>query len=1022
MLRTFPIIISFFLTIGTLLQADTPYPNIAPTGPKSPEEERLTFKLPAGFEVQLVASDPDICKPIQIAFDAKNRLWVTTSEEYPFPAKGRPGKDRLYVLEDFGTDGKAKKISIFADDLNIPIGVLPLPDGKSVIVSSIDPGDGKAKLECWIWKLTDTDGDGKYDKKEKLYGPFGCDDTHGMNNSYTLMPDGWVYACHGFKNDSRPKGSDGHAISMNSGNTFRFRPDGTRIEIWTRGQVNPFGIAVDPWFNLYTADCHSKPITQLIPGAVYQSFGKAHDGLGFAPHVTIHGHDSTALCGLVYYCADHFPPEYADSMFLGNVTSNCINLDKIEFTGATPRGIDKGQFLKSSDLWFRPTDIKLGTDGALYFADFYNKIIGHYEVDLKHPDRDKLRGRVWRIVYRGVDGKADAPKMKIDAGAATVAQLYQALGSPNLAARLQSLHQLLDRGEAIMPELQALSKDDASLERTALYTWIQGRFDHKAIELPSAELFEKLAAIENPMIAVHTIKVHNAFDLGADFDAKFAKLALEFKNARSRLAAAQSLIPHSTSDNIRALLAALTVCDKNDVILRLSLRIALREAVLSLDNWEKAAEPDPWTADQLKLLADVALAAPTRASAEFLAFHLGSLSTDITKLAQFIEHAARYSDDADARHAILTFIKIRSEAGAGAIKLFAAHQQGLQKVGETLDKKALVMADELIMEAIFSKETTELQSAIDLAVSLKMVRYAGRIGDVVQDPQYPEALRMSASAALATLDPSAATPILARLLNRADLSMALREKAAQTLAATNDDAAYEELVKSFQTAPARLQTAIAVAMANNNKGAEVLLKAVEGGKASARLLQDNVVQAKLKERNLPKTAERMAALTKGLPSPDEKMNRLLLARRNAFPSQKGDAILGKQVFTKNCAICHQIGNEGTKIGPQLDGIGGRGLDRLLEDVLDPNRNVDAAFRTSIITLNDGKNLSGLVLREEGEVLIMADDKGKEVRIPKKEIEEKRISPLSPMPANIAEAISEKDFYDLFSYLLTQRAK
>ena len=49
-------------------------------------------------------------------------------------------------------------------------------------------------------------------------------------------------------------------------------------------------MAVDPWFNLYTADCHSKPITQLIRGAYYESFGKPHDGLGFAPHVTSHDH------------------------------------------------------------------------------------------------------------------------------------------------------------------------------------------------------------------------------------------------------------------------------------------------------------------------------------------------------------------------------------------------------------------------------------------------------------------------------------------------------------------------------------------------------------------------------------------------------------------------------------------------------------------------------------------------------------------------------------------------------------
>ena len=342
------------------LAADTPYPDIAPTDPQLPEDERKSFQVPKGFEVQLVASEPDIRKPIQMAFDAKGRLWVTTSEQYPFPAIGPSGQRSDLHPRRFRPRRQGEEGFDVRRRSEHPHRHSAVPDCKGVIVSGIDPGDkADSKPTCWIWKLTDTKGLGKYDKKEKLYGPFGCLNTHGMNNSYTLMPDGWVYACHGYRNDSRPKGKDGHEIFMNSGNTFRFRPDGSRIESWTHGQVNPFGIAVDPYFNLYTADCHSKPITQLIRGATYTSFSKPHDGLGFAPHVTIHGHDSTALCGLVYYAADHFPKEYLDCMFLGNVTSNCINLDKIEFVGSTPKGIEQPNFLTTKDIWFRPVDIKL---------------------------------------------------------------------------------------------------------------------------------------------------------------------------------------------------------------------------------------------------------------------------------------------------------------------------------------------------------------------------------------------------------------------------------------------------------------------------------------------------------------------------------------------------------------------------------------------------------------------------------------------------------------------------------------
>jgi putative heme-binding domain-containing protein len=114
--------------------------------------------------------------------------------------------------------------------------------------------------------------------------------------------------------------------------------------------------------------------------------------------------------------------------------------------------------------------------------------------------------------------------------------------------------------------------------------------------------------------------------------------------------------------------------------------------------------------------------------------------------------------------------------------------------------------------------------------------------------------------------------------------------------------------------------------------------------------------------------------------------------------------------------------QGAKVGPQLDGIGARGVERLLEDVLDPNRNVDQAFRATTLVLKTGQQLTGLVLREEGQIVVLADSQGKEQRIDKGQIESREVSPLSPMPANFHEQIPEPAFNDLMAYLLQQRAK
>ena len=179
---------------------------------------------------------------------------------------------------------------------------------------------------------------------------------------------------------------------MNSGNTYRMRPDGSHAEYFTHGQVNPFGLAFDPLGNLYSCDCHSRPVYQLLRGAWYPSFGKPDDGLGFGPEMVTHDHGSTGIAGIAYYAADQFPAAYRDTVFIGNVVTNRINHDRIEWHGSSPKGIEQPDFVWSDDNWFRPVDIELGPDGALYVADFYNRIIGHYEVPL-HPPRPRPRAR-----------------------------------------------------------------------------------------------------------------------------------------------------------------------------------------------------------------------------------------------------------------------------------------------------------------------------------------------------------------------------------------------------------------------------------------------------------------------------------------------------------------------------------------------------------------------------------------------------------------------------------------------------
>lgn len=997
---------------------------IAPSDAKTPEEERKSFKLPPGFEAQLVVAEPDILKPMQMNFDLMGRLWVTTSQEYPWAAMGKAGRDKLVILDEFGDDGKAKKVTVFADDLNIPIGVLPLPDCTSVLVSSIDttvnpPG-------CFIWKLTDTDGDGKADEREKLFGPFGIKDTHGMVNSFTLMPDGWVYACHGFANDSKVKGKDGHEITINSGNTIRFRPDGSRIEVYTRGQVNPFGMTYDTYFNLYNADCHSRPMTQLIRGAVYQSFGKPHDGLGYGPDMIGHDHHSTGLCGLQWYEAPHFPKEYQGMMFLGNVVTNKVNLDKIEFTGSTPKAVLQPDFLSSSDPWFRPVDIKQGPDGALYITDFYNKIIGHYEVDLKHPGRDRTKGRLWRIVWKGLDGKAPAPQGVGNIRKMPFNKVYDLLAHPNIVVRMMATHAIINNDQ-----VQEFKKAEADLPdpranaiRTAHQHWAT---EGEAIlsYLAKREMARvSHQAYEHDIAAAHIIKLetaHEEWNRDRKHRERDKKAIESFKFPSDRpqvdRAWTDQLTAAPKAEYLETLFngyAAIT----NDVALKHSTKIAIREILRQAGGWTtiKATKLTPETT---RVIAEIALGIGTMQSAEFLMLHLKDLSQS-SQLSAIVEHAARHGDEAPA---LFEFIKTHSPTNVRqTVILFQGYQRGLQQRGTRFDKNDIELANTIVLDGLADSDPKTIQASLDITSAMRLKASYDVVTKFAMRKDRDVNQRAAAFSTMVNLDATQAVVQLGKILNQADEAVAVREKAASVLGTIGTPAANAQLLNAIATAPARLQTGIATALATRGDGADLLLNAVKAGKASARLLQERPVQVKLIETKLPNVQSRIDELTKGLPSADQKMLATLSQRRAAFEKAKPDAKLGAVLFKNNCANCHQIAQQGAKVGPQLDGIGVRGIERLLEDVLDPSRNVDQAFRATTLQLFDGRTLSGLVLREEGGVVVLADHLGKEVRVNGKDIENRRQTNLSPMPANFLDTMKEDEFQHLMAYLLSQQMK
>lgn len=639
--------------------------NIRTTEPLSPEEERLALHLPPGFEIQLFASEPDIAKPLNMSFDDRGRMWLTQSYEYPFPDTSGAGKDKITILEDQDGDGRAEKITVFADSLNIPIGIQVVPDG--ALAYSIPN----------IWHFIDHDGDDRVDERKVLYSGFRFGDTHGMVNNFVRGWDGWIHADHGFSNTSTVAGSDGDTIVMFSGNTFRFRMDGSRVEFTTTGRVNPYGYAYDELGYTYSVDCHTSPVYQLVRGADYPHFGKKPTGIGFGPALMQHNYGSTALAGLEYYIADQFPAEYRYNFYYGDVVRSRVSRNHFQMNGTTPVITQEEDFIISDDPWFRPVDVKLGPDGALYIADFYNRIIGHYEVPLNHPGRDRQRGRIWRIVYTG-DADHSLPAQK-DHSNLSLSQLLERLDDPNLPLRFNFANQIVDRfGASAIPELRQLVLDG----QAHAYAQIQALWILYRLEALDEETLSKAIYHPNDTIKVQALRIF--YELGDQLSPMLLKTAeaeVESPNPHVQRQAVMVISRHPRTQHVVNLLQVIRKADTSDTHLYYSIRQSLRDQLRDGEvlAWSLA---QAWQEADSRHLADVMTGVDETGSAEFLLNHLSRYKEDPGQRQLYTRHTARWLPLNKMQELVRVLQPLGQDNPEENYTLFQALLEGMQQGGK----------------------------------------------------------------------------------------------------------------------------------------------------------------------------------------------------------------------------------------------------------------------------------------------------------------------------------------------------
>ncbi len=993
--------------------ADRYSEHVRSTDFQAPEKQVKGFKLPPGFEITLFASEPQIGKPMNIEFDDRGRLWVTQSTEYPMAATGSMGKDKITILEDLDGDGKADKFTDFKTGLNIPIGIMPMSDG--AIAYSIPD----------VYYFKDRNGDDKADEAVRLLGPFGYNDTHGMVNNFIRGFDGWVHSSHGFSNTSRIAGADGDSLTMFSGNTFRFRTDGSRAEQTTYGRVNPFGFSYDERGYLYSVDCHSKPLYQLIPGAEYPHFGKKPTGIGFGPEMTNYELGSTALAGLVYYTGVHFPPSYRNSFFIGDVVTSRISRNSVSFKGSTPVLKFEEDFLLSDDPWFRPVDIKVGPDGAIYIADFYNRIIGHYEVDLKHPGRDRSSGRIWRISYKGGEKAAWSEK---DWSKAPLCELIESLDIPQLNIRMRIADRIFDSfgADAIVPLTNLAANEAKPWQARVQALWLLYRLSHWSGNLTDIGL-----SANHEEIRIHTLRILSQ-QQKPDGKLRAGILGLlQDKSPFIQRTAAEVLNNFPSIENLTPLMDLYIRVPEEDSHLRYTVLLAIRNNLAERDVAAKVIRRS-WTKEQKGLMANAALDLPDKTMANFVLAYL--LEGNIPDLPDpFLEYVASHITPGQADVLSAFMIRDLAPAEPAYLSRLRAIARGLQQSGRSRPPVLAMLAGKAAREVVTmyagrapealhspgNLHKSQFTAAAEILGQMRIRGMAEPLMSFLSAGNPPE-FQQAAADALVKISPVAYTPVFTGLFGDPATGSAYKEKLVTGIAANPTPQNLAALRRQLPGSPRSLQVAILSALSTAPGGMELVVDAMENNEAPLDLLQAGRLKTILSDYLKNSENTRLQRLLAVSETAAKDLDDLLVQREERARNYKGNPGKGREIFMGNCSACHQIKGAGGMVGPQLDGIGNWGIKALTEKILSPNRNITEAFKTYQINLKSGEQKLGLYRRAEGAILVFADHAGQEFSVPHDNIDDYFTVNMTIMPDQFRYTIPENDFYELLGYLSTVR--
>ncbi|MCF0050606.1 HEAT repeat domain-containing protein [Dyadobacter sp. LJ53] len=956
------------------------------------QKELVSFKVAEGFEVTLFASDPMVAKPIQMNWDAEGRLWVVSSTVYPHLKTGESANDKIFVLEDTDGDGKADKSTVFAEGLIQPTGILP-GDGGVYVANSTE-----------ILHFSDTDGDGKADKKRRVLNGFGTGDTHHLIHTFRWGPEGRMYfnqSIYIYSHVETPFGIK----RLEGGGVWALNTRNLDMEVYARGLVNPWGLQFDRWGQSFLTDgAGGEGINYGFPGATFVTApGAARIMRGLNPGQPKHS-------GLDVVSGTHLPDAWQGRMITNDFRANRINSFKLEEQGAGYASKQADDLMWTDNVAFRPVDINVGPDGAIYVADWYNPIIQHGEVDFHDPRRDQQHGRIWRIVAKNRPLVKKPQLVK-----ANTAELLESLKLPEEWTRLQAKQVLKAKGaKEVVPALekwvQGLDKNDANYEHNLLEAlWV----------------YQTLETFNQPvLLELLNAKSHNAraaalralelwFPKVQNVPALLAK-AVKDEHAQVRMEAVIALRKTKTADAAKNALSVL------DGQMDEFLDFALWQTVRELEPvWLAKLKTEPNLLGDAKKTAYALKSATSSEAATMLVqlYQKGEVSEDYQK--DVLTSIARLGQSSDLN--MLLDLAIASKDKNVSAQLAALEDAAGQRNVKP-DK-----SPERIANFIGNEDEAVSLSAIRLIGLWKLTQLNDRLTGLIQTGT--PSTKRAALASLTAIDKEKATKLTVDMTGPKN-APEVRMIAAAQLANLDPKEAARIATELMRTLPADTDVSdLFIAFISTNPGAAALADAIAArkipeatAKAGRRLVQ---TRAGWTRQNI----DEMLALKKALEAsggsmPTQKMPQDLnddqIAGLAKLVREKADPAKGEQIFRRveaSCTTCHAIGGAGGLIGPDLSSLGTSSPpETIIRSILYPNLSIKEGYDLKRVVKKDGSEMLGYLASDGASEVIIRDVTGKEVSIAKSQLQVMEKVPGSLMPPGLTASLDQTEFINLIGFL------